>query len=121
MKIETSELSGNALDWAVGVASGLNVRIISNRVVVGSVVNEIPDAYYYTPSTNWSIGGEIIARERIDICHHFVTGQVTAIVWFPKQFSMTGDASAVLVVAMRCYVASKLGEEVNVPDELITK
>ncbi len=31
----------------------------------------------------------------------------------------TSYGSTPLIAAMRCYVASKLGEEVEVPDELI--
>lgn len=121
MKILTEELTGNALDWAVGVASGLYIRIVLNSVVV---VTEhgvgATTVTYYKPSTDWATGGEIIGRELIDICHHFVTRQVTTMIWLPQKFIMTGDAKDVLVLAMRCYVASKLGYEVDVPDELLS-
>jgi hypothetical protein len=36
----------------------------------------------------------------------------------PPEFS-TGDTP--LVAVMRCYVASKLGSEVDIPEELLTK
>lgn len=64
-------------------------------------------------STLWAQGGPIIERERItisDALDQWVAGLKGTLSWF---------GPTPLIAAMRCYVASKLGGEVEVPDELI--
>ena len=51
--MQTSELTGAALDWAVAKCEG-------------EVFDLSPDGYYtYKPSRNWAFGGPIIERESI--------------------------------------------------------
>jgi len=65
------------------------------------------------PSTNWGFAGHIIEREGISL---WTEG-------FNWEAKMYGDyemwAKTPLVAAMRCYVESRLGLEVEVPDEII--
>ena len=72
----------------------------------------------FTPSTNRDQGYEILEREKIDLMH--IRCLDTTVRWEATADSgdtyLTGDTP--LIAAMRCYVASKLGEEVDVPDEL---
>jgi len=100
MKVKTSELSGAALDWAVGQADECDLA---------------PVEY----STRWEFGGLIIEREKIGI----VTSDGDANVWigsiFEPDWKFNRTGSTPLIAAMRCYVASKLGDEVEVPDELL--
>jgi hypothetical protein len=67
-------------------------------------------------STDWAQSGPIIEREGIQIQKHR-SGWVA----LPEdaQFSEEEyqEGSTILIAAMRCYVASKLGEEVEVPKE----
>ena len=42
-----------------------------------------------------------------------------AVVYVPNEEPWEMRAATPLVAAMRCYVVSKLGDEVDVPDELI--
>lgn len=88
----------------------------------------------WSPSTDWSQGGPIIEREHIDIRHTFTEGgyrtaesvdAVHAAINLPNGATVFSPEKAVweyaptpLIAAMRCYVASKLGDEVEVPDEL---
>ena len=98
MKIKTSELKGTALDWAVAQCEG---------VVDG----------LYIPSTSWAQGGPIIERERIS----FVSPNEVIDEWeaiHPTQMNNESYGPTPLIAAMRCFVASKLGAEVDVPDEL---
>ena len=67
----------------------------------------------YHPSRDWLEGGLIISRERMYIEPHGV--HWTARLHYESQ-SHHGETP--LIAAMRCYVASKLGEEVDIPDEL---
>jgi len=99
--MKTIELTGPALDWAVGKCEGLS-HWLHGRV-------------HY--STDWAQGGPIIERERItiDAREH---GQL----WLAHsrlvgQDGITGPTP--LMAAMRCYVASKLGDEIDVPQELL--
>lgn len=79
----------------------------------------------YTPSTDWSQGGPIIEREKIDLCWSpgRTACMATISVLWPKELdcglrcvSVVGPTP--LIAAMRCFVASKLGDEVDVPEEL---
>lgn len=108
MKLKTSELNGQALNWAVALCDNLRDADSMQAPLIFFMGNYC---------TNWDLGGPIIERERIRIdCP-----------WNPGLFEATckidgvtawvkGDT--VLVAAMRCYVASKLGAEVEVPDEV---
>jgi len=120
MKTKTSELTGAALDWAV--AKCIGHRVAENY---GSYIRiYLPDlkqsgyTLAFCPSTDWSQGGPIIERERIGVnpaslpCSDWVAD--TQIV--RERTHQHGPTP--LIAAMRCYVASKLGAEVDVPELL---
>ena len=109
MKIKTSDLTGTALDWAVAKAAGYT----------GDALKERSDGVWYTPSTNWAQGGPIVGRERMEFEFDYQdkVGPYKAIsVDDDNCYFASGPTH--LIAAMRCYVASKLGDEVEVPDEL---
>ena len=110
MKIKTSELKDLALDWAVAKSEGL----LHDDGTVSD---------YWQPSILWEQGGPIIEREQITIGYYAKTrGGLGVCATRAKVFDnmgwclMYGDTP--LIAAMRCFVASKLGDEVDVPDEL---
>lgn len=121
MKIKTSELTGVALDWAVAKCEGyiddmglctFDADLLEDAKEIGCLLSR------YHPSTNWAKGGPIIERENIFLwCPYGVNGK-----WSAKKADwgsiMVIHDDLPLVAAMRCYVASKLGNEVSVPDEL---
>jgi hypothetical protein len=76
----------------------------------------------WTPSTDWSQGGPIIEREKISIEHLYGAGDAGADVWVATRVEGSSiseeQGSTALIAAMRCYVASKLGDEVELPEEL---
>ena len=128
--MKTSELSGIALDWAVARAEGLLEPKEFFGNMVPSVVldmeywtdgtpmvrlNPCPNVYYraeYDPSTSWQHGGPIIECEEISITH-----QQTQ--WAAQtDDDLFAHGPTPLIAAMRCYVTSKLGDEVEVPEEL---
>lgn len=119
MKIKTSELIGPALDWAVAKCEDYTgwddatEQFLPPRKEYGYV--QLYDLNY---STDWAQGGPLIEREkiRLDTTWEYEDGHWSARIdsvggWWP------GDTP--LVAAMRCYVASKLGDEVDVPEELV--
>ena len=109
MKIKTSELNGAALDWAVAKCEGLDQYFDSEEKCAFD-----DEGCAYEPSTNWAQGGPIIEREMITVGPAKHEGFM-AWAW-PKKDGFWGDSP--LIAAMRCYVASKLGEEVEAPDDL---
>ncbi len=103
--IKTSELQGPALDWAV--AEG---RIDEDGDLVGR--------YEFDYSTDWAQGGPIIEREGIGIWPSEREGNKGQ--WGARMLNThIAYGPTPLIAAMRCYVASKMGDEVDLPEELI--
>ena len=111
---KTAELSGPALDWAVAKAEGFEPRQLW--------IYDKPSLWKgkecrYSPSTDWLQGGAIIEREEIALCRD--EGW-----WLADCCPQSGGdhvevhAETPLVAAMRCYVASKLGNTVEIPEGL---
>ena len=110
MKIKTSELSGAALDWAVSM-------IVENSRLFPIWLDGKPQSYA-AYSTDWAQGGPIIERELIEVGRQH--GEWIACSEVADDGSWDKNVSygkTPLIAAMRCYVASKLGDEVDVPDE----
>ena len=109
MKIKTSELTGAALDWAVAKIEGVHGPDYES-------VWDMP----YEPSKCWQQGGPIIEREGINLDNYAKNPKWSA--WTPAPDRESGEAQAYgptpLIAAMRCYVVSKLGDEVEIPWEL---
>ena len=97
--MKTSELQGAALDWAVEKANGGD--------------------HTYNPrgySMDWAFGGPIIERE-ITRVENLGDGRWAAYKNSKDEtHRLTGPTP--LIAAMRCYVASKIGDEVEIPEEL---
>lgn len=111
--IKVSELQGAALDWAVAQAEG-NVRLQYDSregLIINNVLGWIP----YRPSVAWQQGGPIIERERVHVAPASWNEWIAAILP-PREAQGTGPTP--LIAAMRCYCASKLGDEVEIPEEL---
>ena len=102
MKIKTSELSGAALDWAVKKAIKKD----------GGYFLPSKDYKNISHSTDWEQGGPIIEREGVCVKKH--PNWWTAYI----ENDNLAQGPTPLIAAMRCYVASKLGEEVEVPEEV---
>lgn len=104
MILKTSELDGFLLDAAV----------VSAR----NAGRPSPYRYgpNYSPSRKWEHGGVIIQTERIAITPSNRSGptQWSAEVWDARPPVRSMGPTA-LIAAMRAYVASKLGEEVELP------
>lgn len=114
MKIKTSGLSDIQLCWAVAFLDGwLEEADDTNDG------NEFYESVYMYGScnytTDWAQGGPIIERELIavDWDHDTWNAAKDSLNWY-----VSGPTP--LVAAMRCYVQSKLGDEVEIPEELLT-
>ena len=125
MIIKTAELSGAALNWAVircrcpiGAAYWLEKHV--DNCMYGN------DRPIEKPSTDWAQGGPIIEREDISITRNWLSDeeecQWTALcsgLNYRSWQDTKAYGSTPLIAAMRCYVALKLGNKVDVPDECV--
>lgn len=112
--MKTSELTGAALDWAVAEASG--TPIYRSGKTLTRI--DVDGNSYWQPSTSWAQGGPIIEREFICVSApmHPSTAPWCAI---SDSTGCKAFGPTPLIAAMRCYVASKLGDEVEIPEELL--
>jgi hypothetical protein len=98
--MKTNELTDAALDWAVGSTGEYGCGFFS---------------------TDWSQGGPIIEREELTLSHspydHVFYGRTRP--WCAEKKGRMEYGSTPLIAAMRCYVASKLGDEIELPTELL--
>ena len=105
--MKTADLQGAALDWAVAEALG--------------TVQKNEDGQYHSwwPSTDWAQGGPIIDREGISVLYRTgvcMTANIDG--QYEQSVGHRHKGNIGLLVAMRCYVASKLGDDINIPEEL---
>lgn len=124
--MKTNDLTGTALDWVVAKCEYPNlvwgetigIHHASHQIVIPEF--DEPDCYY-NPSTDWAQGGLIIERERIRLDTSWVDDCDEAHNSWTARIDTVGGwwaGETPLVAAMRCYVASKFGEELDIPEEL---
>ena len=134
MKVKTSELIDAALDWAVAKCEGVNAEAF--RLYYEPTEPTDYDSHGYPEfhySSIWAQGGPIIERGLIHTYPRFTAGRteggsdvyqqdgwaayVTPPAFWVTPRPFTGPTP--LIAAMRCYCCAKLGNEVEVPDELV--
>jgi hypothetical protein len=104
---KTADLEGALLDAAVARAEGRGL-LFDFR---GEPAQCFVDGVLYSPSTDWSLGGPIVQRERIELLR-------SGPGWCAQVGSSKGaveDGHTPLIAAMRAYVASRFGETVELP------
>ena len=119
--MKTSELTGAALDWAVAKCEGLPFTHGDCEYSLdGRVFQRGGCSVERRYSTDWAQGGPIIEREGISVLHF---GDDWKDEWQARrsdghwQGELIGGQTP-LIASMRCYVASKLGDTVEIPQEL---
>ena len=143
MKVKVAEASGPVLDYMVALALGHNIvwdgiaywiSDLNTSKLIGSKWKVCGKPCGWSPSTYGGDGMPIIEQERIS-CHPLhISGTAESgaevavpngwvcfytprLFWQSVRFRQAG--TTLLIAAMRCFVVSKLGEEVEVPDELL--
>ena len=133
--IKVAEATNTQLDWLVAIANGWHdVKITAfadprypeecffrpSKVVDG--VEVCGSGLRWSPTTNPAQMWPIIEQERIATTPFTVSVGPDAGTkeWFAntERNSCYSDGSTSLIAAARCYVTSKLGETVEVPEEL---
>ena len=112
MKVKVSEAKEQVLGYLVAKCEGYF------DIGMASVHDGVVNVFYFPawqPSTDWALAGPIIEREKIAL-------DTWGEEWLATRIEGSAISEAIgptpLIAAMRCYVASKLGDEVEVPDEL---
>lgn len=145
-KVDASQLTGSALDWAVAKALGYNIFMANHDsgdhrwpgnghiaaltaqhsvIIVGTtsyITIEGPDAVEaWQPTVKWCQCGPLITRYLIEISHELV-GQDKS-VWYGYNVLLDGWYSADTPQEAVCIAAviSELGRNVDVPIELLEK
>lgn len=137
VEVKVADLVGPALDWAVAVCEGIPPSDLALRW--GGPFRYLRDddgklngRYMTGPdllfSRKWEAGGPIMYRERIGYIpsngHRWDQG--VAFMYRPSQHDLSIEDAmehrqigpTQLVAAMRCFVASRKGDTVQVPAEL---
>lgn len=119
MRIKTSELIGEALNYAVALIEYGSKKVYINPDIRRKGIWVIPQKNggknHFHPSKSWAQGGALIEREGISLTQFSDHPQWTA----KHPQSICYDGPTPLIAAMRCYVASRLGDEVEIPEELL--
>jgi Protein of unknown function (DUF2591) len=146
MKIKTGDLTGPVLDWAVAKVL-FGDRIVHKKTWLqtedsyfkGSACDWCPDSAFVLLTTNWqgtktsdivpystdpAQAWPIIEREKINIVH---LDETLPDAMAPHKACVGANIDGLyqlygptlLIATMRCFVTSKLGEEVDIPDELV--
>ena len=124
MKHKTAELTGALLDAAVALAEGLPFKMIEDgkawlylTCLRTASVRECPQF-----STQWGDGGPIIERGRISLlppgyggAEHWTAGVGVRNSYDGWEADHEAEGPTPLIAAMRAFVASKLGFEVELP------
>ena len=121
--VEVSELTGATLDWAVAKSLGHryardikyqgcgdNAFLTVDKIHVHA---DWDDAEEWCPSGCWTQGGPIIAEAMLE----FRTA--TNGMWASYKGGPACWGSDHLTAGMRCFVSSKFGNEIEVPDVLV--
>ena len=116
MKVKVSEATGMTLDWLVA-----KCEVPRDAALVNTFVGRHGRGEFLYSAT-WALAGPIVEREGIDVRKgnplYFPKGNENGDLYESLWIAGKMHGQTPLIAAMRCYAASKLGEEVEVPDEL---
>ena len=112
--VNTCDLEGEELEWVVAHCEHAPVNEYG-------YLEEDDNSFFYSPSTDWSQGGPIIERERIQVTPGYPHDEYKwAAIKYDHIFVKEKDAfqggDTYLIAAMRCYVTSKLGDTVDLKE-----
>ncbi|WP_432263264.1 phage protein NinX family protein [Cupriavidus sp. TMH.W2] len=130
VSVKARDLAGLGLDWAVAKCEGLPITRDPMGFKSGSEAGywiwdnarkgmQVKIGRGYTPSNSWAQGGPILDRERPHLCPVLLNGFPGYEAWPDGKRDGRQYGETALIAAMRSYVASKLGEDVDVPVDLV--
>lgn len=116
--VQVEDATGSVLDWMVASCENTLGRYVQPNEKRGTTKWEvIPQTLRY--STSYLHGSPIVEREGLTL-DKTPDGWVSYMYREESPDAVSeGFGPTHLIAALRCYVASKLGDQVEVPDELI--
>lgn len=122
MKIKVSETTRIQLDWLVAKCEAEKlgksyVPTPKGKFFINSPMNPKGRLGAYSPSVNWAQGGPILEK--------MLKSGVTTWNFMGECFfelaeeNILQNGSTPLIAGLRCYCCSKLGDEVEIPEELL--
>jgi hypothetical protein len=111
--VKTSELTGPALDWAVAECEFPEPDYCDEDRLVYVTCELDHGMNTFSPSTNWAQGGPIIEQLFADYQFGYEDGE-----FFVGNPGTYFYGPTPLIAAMRCYVASQLGDIIDIPTSL---
>lgn len=119
MKVKVNEAERETLDWMVVMAEWVGHEFVEKDRFLKIFLHQNRTGQGYCYSRDWAKAGPIIERERIYLSpfSDYWEAQGGGVPYHDDTLQ-TGPTP--LIAAMRCFVASKLGDECDIPDELIT-
>lgn len=128
--INVSEATNTQLNWLVakceGVSVWIDLELQNSPRVMETPSNNVwgeprqlaveDGGVVYEPTTSGTLMVPIIERERISI--RFWSNTETVHAYMPERDAEWVEGPTALIAAARCYIVSKLGETVEVPEEL---
>ena len=108
--IKTATLMPPALDWAVAKIDQQQWDDYDCLLWVQD------DEYRYSPSTDGLLGVRLIEANTIGLEWGPRRREMEWLAWLPKSESY---GPTPLIAAMRCLVASKFGDVIDIPEELL--
>lgn len=118
----SDELIGPALNWAMCLIKGIDAKIPAYAEFPRVLCTSDVGLDYWCPdyNTDWNAVGPIIDDEKITISSDIDHTNPPAW-WAGKNGTLSHVGPTPLVAAMRCYVISKLGDEIDIPEYLSDK
>lgn len=123
--MKTCELIGVPLDWAVAKALDYDLELegyyseeLGRTVIIRLHGSAVPGRYAgdttWSPSTDWSQGGPILQNHISELID---CGELGWEACCNGTYGAAGNTP--LEAICKAYVASKLGDEVEIPEELL--
>ncbi|BEI26243.1 DUF2591 domain-containing protein [Vibrio cholerae] len=124
--VNVSTLEGAVLDWAVAKCQNLSIKHDPMGFGTGSeagfwVWDDKPKGNMtkigrgYSPSTNWQLGGPIADAHQISLISP--SDGSTICTAYMKGGECKQIGNTLLIAAMRTYVCSVLGDELELPEK----
>lgn len=134
VSIPTQDLVGEALGWAVGIAEGLDLILVPPeygnpwRVFARYQAMATVHTKRYNPWEDWALGGPLIEKHHIQTSFNgsYFSRSPTGEYWCAyvckptgQEVLPSGGGHSALTAACRAIAQAKLGDNANVPKELM--
>jgi len=114
VEIDTSELTGDALNWAISKVVGMDTEM-TGKYLHAKIGHRLEGRY--NPSGSWCQGGSLIETHKVDIEHIASDWHGEPLNIWIANGDMSGETA--LIAACRAIVFVNLGYTVSIPAELM--